>query len=157
MQNARSGVVLRAPNAVMYMARSRVELKEFARFRAPLKHRRRFACVPGRSNRNLRSVSMGSMSSGMWSRTSDVKYARVDESDVAYRVIVGDGSGPHDVVFLLGGTASMEAMFEDPVGVRFLDGLAGLGRLMVFDRRGIGLSDPPADVDLPYEARWSDD
>ena len=51
----------------------------------------------------------------------------------------------------------MEAMFEDPVGVRFLDGLAGLGRLMVFDRRGIGLSDHPGDVDLAYEARWSDD
>jgi pimeloyl-ACP methyl ester carboxylesterase len=86
-----------------------------------------------------------------------VRYARVDDSHVAHRVIVGDGGGTHDVVFLLGGTASMEALFEDPVGVRFLDGLAALGRLVVFDRRGIGLSDPPGDGDLSYEARWSDD
>src|SRR5262249_3251816 len=100
---------------------------------------------------------MGLVSSGVWSRTRDVEYARVGDSHVAYRVIVGDGSGSHDVVLLLSGTASMEAMFEDPVGVRFFDGLAGLGRLVVFDRRGIGLSDPPADGDLSYEARWSDD
>jgi class 3 adenylate cyclase len=93
----------------------------------------------------------------LWSRTSDVRYARVNDSHVAYRVIVEDGRGTRDVVLLLGGTASMEAMFEDPVCVRFLDGLAGLGRLVVFDRRGIGLSDPPADLDLSYETRWCAD
>jgi class 3 adenylate cyclase len=97
------------------------------------------------------------MTSSVWSRTSDVRYARVDDAHIAYRVIVGDGTSAHDVVFLLGGTASMEAMFEDPVGVRCLDGLAGLGQLVVFDRRGIGLSDPLTHGDLPYEARWSDD
>lgn len=97
------------------------------------------------------------MTSGVWSRTSDVRYARVDDSHVAYRVIAGDGTGTHDVVLVTGGTASMEALFEDPVGVRLLEGLASLGRLVVFDRRGIGLSDPPVDADLPYAARGSDD
>jgi len=93
----------------------------------------------------------------LWSRTSDVRYARVGDSHVAYRVIGGDGQGTRDVMLLLGGTASMEAMFDDPVCVRFLDGLAELGRLVVFDRRGIGLSDPPADSGVPYTTRWSDD
>jgi class 3 adenylate cyclase len=105
----------------------------------------------------LESVSMGAMSGGLSSRTSEVGYARVDDAHVAYRVIAGESTGTHDVVLVLGGTASMEAYFEDPVGVRLLDGLAGLGRLIVFDRRGVGLSDPPADADLPYEARGSDD
>lgn len=97
------------------------------------------------------------MGSGVWSRTSDVRYARVDDAHVAYRVITGDGAPTHDVVWLLSGTGSMEALFEDAVGVRLLDGLAGLGRLVVFDRRGIGLSDPPADWDASGTTRWGDD
>ena len=97
------------------------------------------------------------MGSGVWSRTSEVRYARVDEAHVAYRVIAGSGTGTHDVVLLGSGTASMEALFEDPVALRLLEGLAGLGRLVVFDRRGIGLSDPPADWDSSVSARWGDD
>jgi pimeloyl-ACP methyl ester carboxylesterase len=100
---------------------------------------------------------MGPVNSGVWSRTSDVSYARVDDSHVAYRVIVGDASGINEVVLVSGGTVSMEALFEDPVGVRLLEGLASLGRLVVFDRRGIGLSDPPANLDMPSTTRWSDD
>jgi class 3 adenylate cyclase len=86
-----------------------------------------------------------------------VAYARVDDGHVAYRLITSPGDGAHDVVLVLSGTASMEAMFEDPVSVRLLDGLANLGRLVLFDRRGIGLSDPPADWDTPESSRWSDD
>ncbi len=97
------------------------------------------------------------MGAGLLSRTSEVRYARIDEAHVAYRVIAGGGTGTHDVVLLGSGTASMEALFEDPVGVRLLEGLAGLGRLVVFDRRGIGLSDPPADWDAPESKRWGDD
>jgi len=93
----------------------------------------------------------------LWSRTSDVRYAHVGEAHVAYRVIAGDAHSGHEVVLLLGGTASMEALFEDPVCVRFVDGLARLGRLVLFDRRGIGLSDPPEHAESSYETRWSDD
>jgi len=100
---------------------------------------------------------VGAMGSDLWSRTSDVRYALVDGSHVAYRVIASDGTGTHDVVLLGSGTASMEALFEDPVGVRLMEGLAELGRLVVFDRRGIGLSDPPANWDVPVSNRWSDD
>src|SRR6266540_3695507 len=96
------------------------------------------------------------MGAGLLSRTSEVRYARIDEAHVAYRVIAGGGTGTHDVVFLGSGTASMEALFEDPVGVRLLEGLAGLGRLVAFDRRGIGLSDPPAVWDAPESKRWRD-
>jgi pimeloyl-ACP methyl ester carboxylesterase len=74
-------------------------------------------------------------------RTSGVQYARSEGAHVAYRVVTGKRGGVTDVVLMLGGTASMEAFFEDAIGVRFFGGLADLGRLVVFDRCGIGLSD----------------
>jgi class 3 adenylate cyclase len=57
----------------------------------------------------------------------------------------------------MAGTMSMEALFEDPVALRLVDGLADLGRLVVFDRSGIGLSDPPIDSEVVTFARWCDD
>jgi len=92
------------------------------------------------------------------SRRSTVRYARArEDGQLAYRVIAGAGSGTRDVVLLGSGTMSMEALFEDPVALRFVDGLADLGRLVVFDRSGIGLSDPPADSEAVTFARWCDD
>src|SRR5438477_9469521 len=97
------------------------------------------------------------MGSGLWSRTTDVRYALVGDAHVAYRVIVSDGARGHDVVLLSSGTASMEALFEDPVAMRVLDGLAEMGRLVVFDRRGIGLSDPLPERAETYRTPWADD
>jgi class 3 adenylate cyclase len=57
----------------------------------------------------------------------------------------------------MAGTMSMEALFEDPIALRLVDGLADLGRLVVFDRSGIGLSDPPIDSEVVTFARWCDD
>jgi class 3 adenylate cyclase len=92
------------------------------------------------------------------SRRSAVRYARAgDDAQLAYRVIEGAGSGTRDVVLVLAGTMSMEALFEDPVALRFVDGLTDLGRIVIFDRCGIGLSDPPADSEAISFARWCDD
>ena len=91
------------------------------------------------------------------SRTSDVQYGRAGDAHVAYRVITGEDGGTHDVVLVTGGTMPMEALFEDRIGARLIDGLAALGRLLMFDRQGIGLSDPPSDWEgSPFE-RWCDD
>src|SRR5262249_3389729 len=43
------------------------------------------------------------------------------------------------------------------IGVRLLEGLAALGRLVVFDRQGIGLSDQPSGWNASIFQRWSDD
>src|SRR5262245_26634092 len=72
-------------------------------------------------------------------------------------MIAGAGSGTRDVVLVLAGTMPMDALFGDPVALRFVDGLADLGRLVIFDRSGIGLSDPPADSEVVTFARWCDD
>jgi class 3 adenylate cyclase len=89
--------------------------------------------------------------------TSPVRYTPTSDGSVAYRVLTGDADSGHDLVLLLSGTASMEALFEDPIGHRLLYGLARLGRVAVFDRRGIGLSDAPASWDDSTSMRWCED
>jgi class 3 adenylate cyclase len=90
-------------------------------------------------------------------RTSEIRYARIGDDSIAYRVIDGSRGGDRDVVLVGSGTMSMEAFFEDTVCVRVLEGLSDLGRLIVFDRRGIGLSDAPASSEGPGSGRWCDD
>jgi class 3 adenylate cyclase len=102
-------------------------------------------------------LNMGSSGWDPTFRRSEVRYAHIGEESVAYRVMEGTRGGAHDVVLLLSGTASMESLFEDPVGVRLFEGLADLGRLVVFDRRGIGLSDPPAHATGSGITRWRED
>ncbi len=51
----------------------------------------------------------------------------------------------------------MESLPDDPIANRLLEGLAGLGRLIVFDRRGIALSDPVTDWETPLREQWADD
>ena len=101
------------------------------------------------------------MGSGVGSGTSEVMYARVGDAHVAYRTVTVErrttSRDAGDVVWLLAGTMSIEALHGDPIATRLLEGLAGLGRLVVFDRQGIGLSDPPADWRTPESSRWADD
>ena len=90
------------------------------------------------------------------SHASAVRYARSGDIDVAYRVITGDGDAGHDIVVVMGGTMPMDALFDDWLARRFIDTLADLGRVVLFDRSGIGMSDAPSD-DEPRLARWRDD
>ena len=69
-----------------------------------------------------------------------------------HRVTACDRRDAGDIVWLLAGVYSMEALFEEPVATRLLGGLSSLGRLVVLDRRGIGLSDPPPDWQSPSRA-----
>ena len=66
------------------------------------------------------------------------RYALSDGASLAYQVI---GDGPLDMLFLPGWISQVEQMWELPALRRFLERLAGFGRLIVFDRRGTGLSD----------------
>jgi class 3 adenylate cyclase len=95
--------------------------------------------------------------SDLRARASAVHYARVGDSHVAYRVLTGPCDEERDIVLVTAGTASMEAYFEDSVTARLLDGLSQLGRLVVFDRRGIGLSDPLPDSDESVLDLWRAD
>jgi class 3 adenylate cyclase len=88
---------------------------------------------------------------------SDARYARSGDAQVAYRVVQSSVTGAHDVVLVSSGTLPMDALFEDPVALRLVEGLAVLGRLVLFDRSGIGLSDPPVDLEKSALQRWCED
>jgi DNA-binding SARP family transcriptional activator/pimeloyl-ACP methyl ester carboxylesterase len=51
------------------------------------------------------------------------------------------GTGPIDILLLLGFVSHVERVWEEPRCREFLTSLAGMGRLILLDRRGIGLSD----------------
>jgi class 3 adenylate cyclase len=72
----------------------------------------------------------------------EVEYAPSGDVSVAYEVV---GGGPVDVVFALGLCGNVELSREVPFLRRWLERLAGLGRVVHYDRRGTGLSDRDLD------------
>ena len=66
------------------------------------------------------------------------RYVRSGEASIAYQVV---GSGPLDIVLVHGWVCTFSASWERPAIARFYERLAGMGRLILFDKRGTGLSD----------------
>lgn len=75
-----------------------------------------------------------------------VRYARSGAVNIAYQVI---GTGPIDIVFVMGWVSHLEYFWREPSFDRFLRRLASMGRLILFDKRGTGLSDPVPVRELP--------
>ncbi len=76
------------------------------------------------------------------------------EVNIAYQVV---GDGPLDLVFVMGWVSHMEYIWREPSFARFLRRLASFSRLILFDKRGTGLSDQVALTDLPtLEQRMTD-
>jgi DNA-binding winged helix-turn-helix (wHTH) protein/pimeloyl-ACP methyl ester carboxylesterase len=74
--------------------------------------------------------------------------------NIAYQVI---GKGPLDLVFVMGWVSHLEYSWQDPSFARFLTRLASFSRLILFDKRGTGLSDAVPLSELPtLEQRVTD-
>jgi pimeloyl-ACP methyl ester carboxylesterase len=87
-------------------------------------------------------------------RTPETRYAKGRGGCVAYQVI---GDGPLDLVFIPNWVTNLDVMWEEPSLARFLRRLASFSRLIYFDKRGCGVSDPlPFDEGLSAES-WTDD
>ena len=71
-------------------------------------------------------------------RTAETRFTRSGDVDVAYQVF---GEGERDIVMTMGWVTHLEVMWELPELAYFLDRLAGIGRVIIFDKRGTGLSD----------------
>jgi hypothetical protein len=69
----------------------------------------------------------------------ETRYARLCEDGIAYQVV---GEGPPDLVMTTGNYSHVDMVWEDPGIALFLRMLASFSRLIVFDRRGTGASDP---------------
>jgi class 3 adenylate cyclase/pimeloyl-ACP methyl ester carboxylesterase len=69
----------------------------------------------------------------------ETRYARSGEVHIAYQVT---GDGPIDLLWVPTWIWQVEHMWEDPLTARLLNRLATFSRVVMFDRRGLGLSDP---------------
>jgi class 3 adenylate cyclase len=84
----------------------------------------------------------------------ETRYAESGDLHIAYQVL---GEGPLDLVYVAEFWNSIEAQWEEPGFERFLRRLASFSRLICFDQRGSGMSDPVALSKLPTLEEWMDD
>jgi class 3 adenylate cyclase len=82
------------------------------------------------------------------------KFAKLGNDRVGYQVL---GEGPIDLIFLTGISSHVDLRWEEPLNEYFLHRLASFTRLILFDRRGTGVSDPGPFDHLPAWEEWADD
>ena len=85
---------------------------------------------------------------------SETRYARSGEISIAYQVA---GEGPFDLVYVPGWVSNIDLMWDEPGYAAFLERLASFSRLIIFDKRGTGLSDPVPIDQLPTLEQRMDD
>ena len=84
----------------------------------------------------------------------ETKYARLGDDRIAYQVL---GHGPPDLVLTFGSFGHIDLGWEDPGIALFLRTLASFCRLIQFDRRGTGASDPLPGDSLPAWEVYAED
>ncbi len=84
----------------------------------------------------------------------ETQFAAGPEGQVAYQVF---GEGPIDILFSPAWGWNIVAMWEEPRIERFFRRLASFSRVIVFDKRGTGVSDPVPLGALPTIEEWTDD
>ncbi|HZQ04758.1 MAG TPA: adenylate/guanylate cyclase domain-containing protein [Gaiellaceae bacterium] len=82
------------------------------------------------------------------------RYAKSDGVNIAYQVA---GEGPPDLVYVPGWVSHVELAWELPDLARGFERLASFSRLILFDKRGTGMSDPVPPDDLPTLEQRMDD
>jgi class 3 adenylate cyclase len=82
----------------------------------------------------------------------DVQYARSGDVHVAYQVL---GEGAVDLVFVRGHMADLETAWQQPLLAAFFERLASFSRLILLEKRGMGLSDRVREVPT-LETRMDD-
>ena len=87
-------------------------------------------------------------------RPPETLYARSGDVNIAYQVI---GEAPIDLVFVMGWVSHLEYFWREPSFARFLLQLASFARLILFDKRGTGLSDRVPLNELPTLEQRMDD
>ena len=83
------------------------------------------------------------------------RYARTEDGAHIALQVVGDG--PVDLLFIPWWWNHLDGQWEDPLISHFIERLARFARVILFDMRGVGLSDPAALRELPSLERWMED
>jgi class 3 adenylate cyclase/pimeloyl-ACP methyl ester carboxylesterase len=81
----------------------------------------------------------------------ETRYAKSGDVNIAYQVV---GDGPFDLIHVPPFVSNLELQWEDPAERRYFERLASFSRLIMFDKRGTGLSDRVAVATL--EERMDD-
>ncbi len=84
----------------------------------------------------------------------EVRYTRSGDVNIAYQIV---GSGEIDLVFVMGWVSHLDWFWKEPSFARFLMRLASFARLILFDKRGTGLSDRVPYDQLPSLEQRMDD
>ena len=84
----------------------------------------------------------------------ETRYAKSGDVNIAYQVV---GDGPIDLVYIPGWVSNVELIWEKPKPSRFLERLASFSRLILFDKRGTGMSDRVSNDRLPTLEERMDD
>ncbi len=84
----------------------------------------------------------------------ETHYAKSGGVNIAYQVV---GKGTFDLVYVMGWVTNLDYFWEEPSYARFLNRLASFSRLILFDKRGTGLSDRVHETDLPTLEQRMDD
>jgi pimeloyl-ACP methyl ester carboxylesterase len=85
----------------------------------------------------------------------ETQYARNGDTHLAYQTL---GEGPPGILWGLGTPGThVEQMWEEPTSARSLRRIAAMGRLIIFDPRGSGLSDPVSPREVPTVDERVDD
>ncbi|MGH9832295.1 MAG: alpha/beta fold hydrolase [Blastocatellia bacterium] len=84
----------------------------------------------------------------------EVHYARSGEVNIAYQVV---GDAPLDLVFVMGWISHLEYFWSEPSFARFLRRMGTFSRVILFDKRGTGLSDRVPLDQLPTLEQRMDD
>lgn len=82
----------------------------------------------------------------------ETRYAKSGDVYIAYQVV---GEGPLDLVFVPGFVSHLEASWQSPGRAKFFRRLASFSRLILFDKRGTGLSDRTSQI-FTLEQRMED-
>src|SRR3954447_14659774 len=73
----------------------------------------------------------------------ETRYAKSGEFHIAYQVF---GDGPTDLVIVPGFISNVEESWENPSAARWLERLSRFARVIIFEKRGTGLSDRAAEL-----------
>ena len=104
----------------------------------------------GLSSGALASPGVPSLSA----RSPETHYVQNGDVNIAYQVV---GEGDIDIVFVMGWVSHLEYFWKHHLFASFLDRLASFSRLILFDKRGTGLSDRVPVGELPtLEQRMED-
>jgi pimeloyl-ACP methyl ester carboxylesterase len=90
----------------------------------------------------------------MPSARPETRYAKSGDLNIAYQVV---GEGPLDLIYVPGWISNVELMWDEPSHAHVLERLTRFSRLIAFDKRGTGLSDPVPPDRLPTLEERMDD